>query len=408
MSRLANKLLDYPDYRRQKFSFDSVNVYDLQKNLSRQHTAILSYFQASEALYCFVVTGSGIRYYKALRNAAYNQAITDINSQLRTLTPGLAYRGSRNAKFLYNKLIKPAEQDLRQVSSLIIIPHNELSLLPFDVLEDDQESYLIEKFALTYQYAASFLHYEHQEKVDLGNILAMAPFDSAKGRSVDFAQLPASDREIETLKGARLKFKEATKANFLSLSRNASGIHLATHAVANNTYPARSYIAFHADDQQEGNLYVHELYNAPLFNVRLVFLSACETASGKLINGEGVMSLSRGFSAAGCTNIITSLWKAEDNATAYLSIRFYDYLKQGYNVPQALQKAKLDLLRNGQYAQFHSPQYWSHLVFVGVPDESVKYPYLWGWVGSALLAGGGIFGWWRYQNKLRSKSRKLL
>jgi CHAT domain-containing protein len=177
------------------------------------------------------------------------------------------------------------------------------------------------------------------------------------------------------------------------LSNNASGIHLATHAVANNDDPSRSYIAFYADKAGEGKLYAHELRNAPLSNVQLAFLSACETASGKIVSGEGIMSLSRAFSVAGCSNIVTSLWKAEDNATAYISIKFYDYLRRGYSPSQALQKAKLDLLLDGRYAQFHSPQYWSHLVFVGIPYESENFPGMWIWIACILVAGSLAVGW---------------
>ena len=388
LSRLADKLLDYPDYRRKKFSFERIDMGYLRSKLLRQSRAIVSYFQTNEAVYCFVLTQDGIQHYKSPRDKAYHKALRTLNAQLRNLTPGSPYQGRAAARFLYNRLVEPAERELRAVSSLIIIPHNELSLLPFDILERKNDTYLLERFDVTYQYAASFLQTEDQGKVNLERMLAMAPFDSiGQGTNSAFARLPASNREIMNLEGIKLKASAATKANFLKFSRAASAIHLATHAVASNTNPAQSYIAFYAGSQAENKLYAHELYNAPLSAVGLVFLSACETATGKLISGEGVMSLSRAFSAAGCSNIVTSLWKAEDNATAYISRGFYAYVKRGYSCPQALQKAKLDLLHDGQFAQFHSPQYWSHLVFVGIPGNSTDTVTAWFLVGSALLIG---------------------
>ena len=246
-------------------------------------------------------------------------------------------------------------------------------------------------------------------EINFERMLSMAPFDSkVQGSNLEFALFPASDKEIAGLKGVKLKTQEATKANFLKYSGNASAIHLATHAVPNNADPSKSYIAFYANKQDESKLYAHELRNAPLADVRLIFLSACETASGKLIRGEGVMSLSRAFSAAGCPNIITSLWKAEDNTTAYISMKFYDYLEQGYSFPQALQKAKLALLHNGQYSQFHSPQYWSHLVFVGIPNDSTATTGVWVWAGSALLVSLVTLVWWRRKKAVNSFKQTLL
>lgn len=399
LSRLANKLLDYPDYRRKKFSFDRINVPYLRKKLLRQNRAILSYFQTSNVVYYFLLTQDGIHYYTAPRDKAHRIALRTLNAQLRNLTPGLPYQGYDNTRFLYNRLIGPAERELRTVSSLIIIPHNDLSLLPFDILTDSSRTYLLEKFDITYQYAASFLQDEEKGAINFERMLAMAPFDSIeKTDNAEFALLPASDTEINELDGIKLKAGEATKANFLRYASSASAIHLATHAVPDNRNPSQSYIAFHASTKNESKLYAHELRNENLSGVQLIFLSACETASGKLISGEGVMSLSRAFSAAGCTNVVTSLWRAEDNATAFISSSFYTHVKQGNNFPQALRKAKLDLLHNGQYAQFHSPQYWSHLVFVGIPDETKTISNCWLWISYALVfCFIGILGW-RYRN----------
>ncbi|WP_020606333.1 CHAT domain-containing protein [Spirosoma spitsbergense] len=399
LSRLANKLLDYPDYRRKKFSFDRIDVPYLRKNLLRQNRAILSYFQTGETVYCFVLTQDGIHYYTAPRDRAYRMALRTLNAQLRNLTPGLPYQGYDNARFLYNRLVGPAERELRTVSSLIIIPHNELSLLPFDILTDNNKTYLLEKFDITYQYAASFLQDEEKGKINLKRMLAMAPFDLiGKANNPEFAFLPASDAEISDLDGIKLKSEEATKANFLKYASRSSAIHLATHAVPDNNNPSQSYIAFYADTKDESKLYAHELRNETLSGVHLIFLSACETATGKLISGEGVMSLSRAFSAAGCSNVVTSLWRAEDNATAFISSRFYTYVKQGNNFPEALRKAKLSLLHDGRYAQFHAPQYWSHLVFVGIPDETMAIPTYWFWIGYTLVISFIGISWWRYKS----------
>lgn len=78
------------------------------------------------------------------------------------------------------------------------------------------------------------------------------------------------------------------------------------------------------------------------------------------------MSLSRAFAAAGCPNIITSLWKAEDKATAFITQRLHYYLTKKYSKDEALQKAKLDFLNNSETdPRLKSPVYWAHLIFIG-------------------------------------------
>ena len=78
------------------------------------------------------------------------------------------------------------------------------------------------------------------------------------------------------------------------------------------------------------------------------------------------MSLSRAFAYAGCPNIITSLWRAEDKATAFLIQRLYTYMGNGYTKDIALQQAKIDWLTSTEIApRFKTPGYWAHLLFIG-------------------------------------------
>ncbi|MCG8390278.1 MAG: CHAT domain-containing protein, partial [Cytophagales bacterium] len=203
-----------------------------------------------------------------------------------------------------------------------------------------------------------------------------------------------SEQEIEQLEGIKLTREQGTKSNFLKYKDEVSVIHLATHAIVNNEDPSRSFIAFFPDKAEENNykLFAHELYNTTMSQTQLAFLSACETAQGKLVSGEGIMSLSRAFAYAGCPNMITSLWKAEDHTTAFISQRFYHHLKNGLEFSKALRQAKIDLLQSPQYAQFHSPSYWSHLVFVGSPSAHSNTQPAWVYV-LVLLALVGFLAY---------------
>ena len=137
-------------------------------------------------------------------------------------------------------------------------------------------------------------------------------------------------------------------------------VHFATHAVLNDETPELSGIVLSLVDEkgkpQDGFLRLHEIYNLHL-PVDLVVLSACQTALGKEIRGEGIASLSRGFMYAGAERVIASLWKVDDAATAELMGRFYhNLLVERLRPAAALRSAQLAL---GQQARWRSPYYWA-------------------------------------------------
>ena len=383
LSRLQDRLHDYPEYYRKKFSYDSVALPFLQNKVLDKRSALLSYFYCDTSIVLFVLTNTDLKYHQIPIDDTYLGSLQRLEKELRYFVPGKSYNGSEDSKLLYEKLILPVEKDLRGKNSIIIIPHQRLNNLPFETLENEFGNYFIENHDVTYQYAASFLSAADRRSLDLQNALIIAPFTERVkplGNNGDhFLPLPFSDKEASLLLGKRLNADNATKSNFLKYKDSVAIIHLATHSIANSEDPSRSFIAFYPD-LENGNgykLFAHELYNTSMRQTQLAFLSACETAQGKLVSGEGIMSLSRAFAFAGCPNMVTSLWKAEDHATAFISQRFYEYLRKGQGFSQALKLAKVDLMTDPDYAQFHSPSYWSHLVFVGSPQAYDRSERLW-------------------------------
>ncbi|MEP7238956.1 MAG: CHAT domain-containing protein, partial [Ferruginibacter sp.] len=284
---------------------------------------------------------------------------------------------------------------------LVIIPHNELHFIPFEILENPETGkLLLNNFAVSYNYAASFL--TKKEKFnDKQQVLAFAPFT---GYTTDneLRQLTASKAEVETLRGKILTDTSATKSNFMKFAEQYGIIHLATHANANDSNPVQSFIAFYPQKDSsamESRLYEPEIYNLNLSKSSLVILSACETGKGRLISGEGVMSLSRAFSYAGCPSVITSLWKAEDKATAFIMQQLHIYLQQGLNKDEALQKAKLDYLKSDKIeARFKTPDFWANLILVGDPSGIYKSKSQWIYwlVAVTAFVLAGLFFYRRY------------
>src|SRR5262249_34863822 len=77
---------------------------------------------------------------------------------------------------------------------------------------------------------------------------------------------------------------------------------------------------------EEGGLSSPDLLGLPLESLRVCVLSACETGLGDQTGGEGVQGLQRALHLAGCPNVVASLWKVNDAATAALMAKFYHEL----------------------------------------------------------------------------------
>src|SRR5262245_2476174 len=143
-------------------------------------------------------------------------------------------------------------------------------------------------------------------------------------------------------------------------------IHFATHGLLNSRSPELSGIVLSLVDEagraQEGFLRAYEIYNLKL-NADLVVLSACSTALGKEIKGEGLAGLTRGFMYAGTPRVIASLWNVRDEATAELMKRFYRNMLIGKSSPAAaLREAQISMWREPQWA---APYYWAGFVLQG-------------------------------------------
>jgi CHAT domain-containing protein len=141
-------------------------------------------------------------------------------------------------------------------------------------------------------------------------------------------------------------------------------LHLSTHAVVDQEHPDRSRILLASDAPgTAGYLFQDEVGNLNLRNVDLVTLSACDTARGKMVGGEGIQAFSQSFLAAGASATITSMWRVADEPTAGLMNQFYYSLAQGAPKAEALRSAKLRLLRSN--SALARPRYWAAFILTG-------------------------------------------
>lgn len=143
-------------------------------------------------------------------------------------------------------------------------------------------------------------------------------------------------------------------------------IHFATHGLIDAHYPALSALALSQFDERgarrNGFLSLHDIYGLKL-DADLVVLSACETALGKEVRGEGLLGLTQGFMYAGARGVIASLWPVPDRATAELMTRFYGFmLRDRLRPAAALRKAQLAIAAERRWAD---PYFWGSFVLIG-------------------------------------------
>ncbi|MFZ9387369.1 MAG: CHAT domain-containing protein [Chitinophagaceae bacterium] len=349
------------------------------------YTAILSFHMAEEKILVMIITANRFNYYEVPLTQKFLREVESLQNALHQDQPGYRYAGKEQAAWLYKELMGPAMTSLAQSKRLIIIPDDELHYLPFEALEDENGNYLVKKFAIQYQYSTALLGNKATVSPTTP-ILSFAPFAGSGYRdsAVSLGQLPASAEEVQSMNGKILLDSAATKSNFLKWANRYRVIHLATHANADNQDPQLSYINFYPGTPAS-RLYAPEIYDLQLDTASLVILSACETGTGQLIKGEGLMSLSRAFAYAGCPNIIMSLWKTEDRVTAFITQRLYFYLEKNETTDRALQLAKTDLMNNPDFdPSLKTPNFWAPLVLIGEYQPNHKRSN-WPWVAGGIV-----------------------
>jgi CHAT domain-containing protein/tetratricopeptide (TPR) repeat protein len=190
----------------------------------------------------------------------------------------------------------------------------------------------------------------------------------------DFLRLRFTREEatqIVRLAGEGRKFEAIDFAASRETATNAqlsqyAILHFATHGLINNQHPELSGIVLSLVDEkghpQNGFLRLYDIYNLKL-RADLVVLSACQTALGKDIKGEGLVGLTRGFMYAGVPRVVATLWQIYDRATAEFMSRFYEaMLRDGLKPAAALRTAQISMFRDKRW---QAPYYWAAFTLQG-------------------------------------------
>jgi CHAT domain-containing protein len=290
---------------------------------------------------------------------------------------------------LFDLLIAPAADQLINKIVLCILPDGPLWDLPFQALLTRGNSYLLEGFAI--YYAPSLIALKElsarakttepvkDSLLAFGNPLLTNDIASnvkAVYRGESLGPLPEAESEVKALeeiwrpaKRRVLIGPQAQKKVFKDIASQYAVIHLATHGVLDNSNPlySRLLLARSASDRDDdGLLEAREIMQLRL-NAKLVVLSACQTAQGRIGAGEGMVGMSWAFLMAGVPTLVASQWKVDSASTAILMIYFHKRLKgQTANAvstkADALRQAALALLKEPRYRH---PFFWAGFVMIG-------------------------------------------
>jgi CHAT domain-containing protein len=384
----------YPDYFAIKYNTRMIGFKEIPDIIGKDGNYI-NYILSDTMLYTFVVNRRNQHLFSTPVDTSFFNDIKQFRQLLSQPSPSdnaaLKFKEFQMAGYrLYTKLIDPIKSSLIS-DKIFISPDNILSYLPFEtiptasVLKDAVNyrdlSYLMNTYDISYTYSATFMAESIKNVYNRSNsLIAFAPdypvpIDIQKvlmSRQVSgqvLYDLPYARREAEfvtKLTGGKLYENEDAKE---SVYKQESGkydiIHLSMHTLMNDVDPMHSTLIFSNlnDTIDDGYLKTFEIYGIPL-KAKMVFLSSCNTGSGLMSSGEGILSLARGFIYSGSQSVVMSLWEIEDKSGTEIVEMFYKNLKNGYSKSASLKKARIDFLNSADQLRSH-PYFWSTLVVYG-------------------------------------------
>ena len=316
---------------------------------------------------------------RELPPAAEIDAMVDsIRAALEATDPRSTQGVRASSRILAARLFGPALADLADLDRLIIVPDSSLFLLPFEVLSSD-DGLLVERLTITYVPSANVIGLLPTAGDHGASFVAFAgvtgePAAPATGTRQDaLRSLPGTVDEVEAIArlvhdGAHLYLGlDAHQGNLFDNPEvtQAQWLHFASHALLLEG-SRESAILLSPDEKGDRLLQISEVFNLDL-NAEVVVLSACETAIGRTLRGDGMIGLARAFFYAGTPNLVVSLWPVDDRATARFMEFFYTHLADGLPPDRSLRQAKLDLIRTTHY---RSPRFWAPFILLGAPHAS--------------------------------------
>jgi CHAT domain-containing protein/Tfp pilus assembly protein PilF len=411
--------IQHPQLKVQRGQTQPMTLDKTAELLTDGKTALLEFVISEEKSYLFVITKSAspsesVKVPLLLKVYPLNIKSKELAEMAEAFRLKAAERDltiKRSAQQLYDLLISPAEGQLQGISKLCIVPDGALWNLPFQALHQGRKGYLLERFAIFYAPSLSVLREmirkgnNERSESDPGRVNAVgiqpavissktgAPELLAVGnpafggktiakitsvyREDTFSPLPDAEKEVNILgqlyghSRSKVLFREQAQEGTVKTEADKySVLHFATHAILDDNSPMYSRILLSdtaTGNQEDGMLEAWEFMKLDL-RARLVVLSACQTARGRIAAGEGIIGMSWALFVAGSPAVVVTQWKVDSARSSELMVEFHRNLlkKTPGNRPamsksEALRQAALKLLR-GHYIH---PAFWAGFILIG-------------------------------------------
>jgi CHAT domain-containing protein len=391
----------FAEYYRFRYGVSMASPADIQQAVLLPGQTLLEYFVGDSSMYAFIIKRDTCFLKRLPRDFSLDDQVAQLQTGLfgyhtaKNKTDALRLSATNayieSAGILYQKLIGPVAGMLDSV--VVVVPDGVMGYIPFEALLTGPVAhknrfhlypYFGNLYHVSYAYSATLLREMRDKKHEppaAVPFMGFAPFyfdgelrlaeESAKTEStlrntLDTLRFSGAEvyRIAGMMKGRAYYGARADKARFYAEAKTARILHLSTHGVADNREGDFSYLVF-AGTHGGDSLYVKDMYALAL-KAELVVLSACETGTGALQRGEGVISLARAFAYAGAKSIVTTLWSVNDASSRDLMVDFYTNMLTGQPKNLALGYAKRGYIRL-HHDKAH-PFYWAGFVGVGDMD----------------------------------------
>ncbi len=342
---------------------------------------VLYYFLGQKKSWCWVLSGSNVDVVELPNEKVILTQSTPVISTYSI--PPSARVGSnswedRQALNLLSDTLLEGPLSLlasqgKKPRNLVVIRDGALSNVPYaQLISPETMKYLVEDHAISY--ATSIESWQHLRQRDktviktnkLGLVASSAAFESGNLR---LSSLPNTDFEVSKIANlfgsdARITSDEIDQEISLDqlLTEPIDILHFATHVSLNVEFPYLSFLLLPENSSRERLLLATQISSMRI-PVNTVVLSGCETASGKLDPGEGMLSVSRAFIEAGATNVVGSTRKVQDDSSSLLMGYMYEHLRKGVSLAISLQKAQTNFIT--QHPEFMDPYFWSGYQLMG-------------------------------------------
>lgn len=344
-------------------------------------TVLLEYAVGKERSWLFVVGEDLSVFPLAVGAESLREQVEGFRLLLKDPGSGLAEIQDR-ARRLHDLLVLPAETRIAGAERILVSPDGPLHTLPFAALRRG-DRYLVESKpihnVLSATVYAELARSRRPRRPEEERVAAFgdpvyrplepgAPADpevrEAVRRGLALIPLPSSGREVKAIaelfpRAEVYLGSAATEGRAKALGTEARLVHFACHGILDERFPLNSALALTAEGRENGLLQAWEIFESVRLDADLVTLSACGTALGREMGGEGLVGLTRAFQYAGARSVLASLWSIADASTARFMKSFYGHLRSGKSKDEALRAAQVEQVREAH------PFHWAAFQLTG-------------------------------------------